>query len=47
MVGFAQTTIAKLQQCYDHIAPKVPAQITVRNTLIFCVLALLLSLIHI
>jgi cell division protein FtsW len=41
MVGFAQTTIAKLQHYYDQIAPKVPAQITVRNTLIFCVLALL------
>ena len=41
MVGFAQTTIAKIQQCYDQIAPKVPEQITVRNTLIFCVLALL------
>ena len=41
MVGFAQTTISKLQQWYDHIAPKMPEQITVRNTLIFCVLALL------
>ncbi len=41
MVGFAQTTILKLQQWYDHIAPKMPEQITVRNTLIFCVLALL------
>ncbi|WP_407411823.1 putative lipid II flippase FtsW [Acinetobacter sp.] len=41
MVGFAQTTILKLQQWYQYIAPKMPEQITVRNTLIFCVLALL------
>lgn len=41
MAGFVRTTISKMNQCYDQIVPKVPTQVTVRNTLIFCVLALL------
>lgn len=41
MAGSAPTTMSKLHQYYDQLAAKVPAQITVRNTLIFCVLALL------
>ena len=41
MAGLAQTTISKMHQLYERITPKIPAEITVRNTLIFCVLALL------
>ena len=41
MAGLAQTTISKMHQLYERITPKIPAGITVRNTLIFCVLALL------
>ena len=41
MAGLAQTTHDKLQQLYQQWAAKVPEQITVRKTLIFCVLALL------
>ena len=41
MAGLAQATISKMHQLYERITPKIPAEITVRNTLIFCVLALL------
>ena len=41
MAGFAQTTINKITQIYDQWALKIPAEINVRNVLIFCVLALL------
>ena len=41
MAGLAQATISKIHQLYERITPKIPAEITVRNTLIFCVLALL------
>ena len=41
MAGFAQTTINKITQIYDQWALKMPAEINVRNVLIFCVLALL------
>ena len=41
MAGFAQTTIYKITQIYDQWALKIPAEINVRNVLIFCVLALL------
>ena len=41
MAGFAQTTINKLNQVYDRWLPKLPAEVNVRNVLIFSVLALL------
>lgn len=41
MAGLAQTTIDKLNQAYERFIPKLPAELTVRNVLIFCVLALL------
>lgn len=41
MAGFAQTTITKISEVYDRFAPKVPSEITPRNVLIFCVVALL------
>ncbi len=41
MAGFAQTTIEKMQQVYTRWAPRIPAEVTPRNVLIFCVLALL------
>lgn len=41
MAGFAQTTINKVQQWYERCAPRIPAEITARNVLIFCVVALL------
>jgi cell division protein FtsW len=41
MAGLAQTTIDKLTQVYDRWLPKVPSEITPRNVLIFCVIALL------
>lgn len=41
MAGFAQTTINKLSEWYERLAPKVPSEITPRNVLIFCVVALL------
>lgn len=41
MAGLAQTTINKLNQVYDRWLPKLPAEINVRNVLIFSVLALL------
>lgn len=41
MAGFAQNTIQKLTAVYERLIPKLPAEINVRNVLIFCVLALL------
>ncbi len=41
MAGLAQTTISKINDVYDRWAPKLPAEMNMRNTLIFCVLALL------
>ncbi|WP_445114702.1 putative lipid II flippase FtsW [Acinetobacter sp. WZC-1] len=41
MAGFAETTISKINQIYDRWMPKLPAEITVRNMLIFCVISLL------
>ncbi|MGN5534197.1 putative lipid II flippase FtsW [Acinetobacter sp. Lyrl_1] len=41
MAGFAQTTINKLNQVYERWLPKLPAEVNVRNVLIFSVLVLL------
>ena len=41
MAGFTQTTINKISEAYARFAPKVPSEITPRNVLIFCVVALL------
>lgn len=41
MAGFAQATISKISASYQRIAPKIPSEITPRNVLIFCVVALL------
>ena len=41
MAGLAQTTINKVQQVYDRVSPRIPAEFTARNVLIFCVIALL------
>ena len=41
MAGLAQTTINKFQQFYDRVSPRIPAEFTARNVLIFCVIALL------
>ena len=41
MAGLAQTTINKVQQVYDRVSPRIPAELTARNVLIFCVIALL------
>ena len=41
MAGLAQTTISKIHQVYDRWMPKLPAEITPRNVLIFCVISLL------
>ena len=41
MAGFAETTINKLNQVYERWLPKLPAEVNVRNVLIFSVLALL------
>jgi cell division protein FtsW len=41
MAGLAQTTINKIQQFYDRVGPRIPAEFTARNVLIFCVIALL------
>ncbi len=41
MAGFTQTTITKISEVYNRFAPKVPSEITPRNVLIFCVVALL------
>ncbi|WP_425918499.1 putative lipid II flippase FtsW [Acinetobacter sp. TSRC1-2] len=41
MAGLAQTTISKINQVYNEWGAKIPAEVTPRNVLIFCVLALL------
>jgi cell division protein FtsW len=41
MAGLAQTTIQKINHWYERILPKWPAEVTPRNILIFCVVALL------
>ena len=41
MAGLAQVTINKMNQLYDRWLPQVPAELTPRNILIFCVIALL------
>lgn len=41
MAGLAQTTITKMNQLYSRWLPKLPAEITARNVLIFCVVTLL------
>lgn len=41
MAGLAQTTISKINEVYGRWAPKLPAEVNMRNVLIFCVLALL------
>ena len=41
MAGLAQTTINKVQQVYERLSPRIPAEFTARNVLIFCVIALL------
>lgn len=41
MAGLAQTTINKVQQVYERLSPRIPAEFTTRNVLIFCVIALL------
>ena len=41
MAEFAQTTINKINQFYSRWAPRVPSEVTPRNVLIFCVIALL------
>ena len=41
MAEFAQTTINKINQFYSRWAPHVPSEVTPRNVLIFCVIALL------
>ena len=41
MTGLAQTTIGKISSLYQQWAPRLPAEMTPRNILIFCVLSLL------
>ncbi|OTG68812.1 putative lipid II flippase FtsW [Acinetobacter sp. ANC 4470] len=41
MAGLAQTTINKINQVYNVWGAKIPAELTPRNVLIFCVIALL------
>lgn len=41
MASLAQTTINKVQQVYDRVSPRIPAEFSARNVLIFCVIALL------
>ncbi|WP_374664470.1 putative lipid II flippase FtsW [Acinetobacter sp.] len=41
MAGLAQTTISKINEVYERWAPRLPAEVNMRNVLIFCVLALL------
>ena len=41
MAGLAQTTINKINQVYNEWGAKIPAEVTPRNVLIFCVIALL------
>ena len=41
MAGLAQTTVGKISSFYQQWAPRLPAEMTPRNILIFCVLSLL------
>lgn len=41
MAGFAHSTVNKLQQLFARWLPRLPAEVTARNTLIFCVISLL------
>lgn len=41
MAGLAQTTVNKISQLYARCLPKIPNEISPRNVLIFCVVALL------
>ena len=41
MAGLAQTSISKINQVYDKWITKLPAELTARNILIFCVTVLL------
>ena len=41
MAGLAQTTINKMSQVYQRLETKIPAEITPRNVLLFCVIDLL------
>ena len=41
MAGLAQTTITKMNQLYSRWMPRLPAELTARNVLIFCVMTLL------
>ncbi|WP_111859081.1 putative lipid II flippase FtsW [Acinetobacter sp. CFCC 10889] len=41
MAGFAQTTVSKITAVCERWVPKIPAEITPRNLLIFCVISLL------
>lgn len=41
MAGLAQTTLGKISSFYQRWVPRLPAEITARNLLIFCVLSLL------
>ena len=40
MAGFAQTTVSKITAVCERWVPKIPAEITPRNLLIFCVISL-------
>ena len=41
MAGAAQTAIDKISKIYERCLPRIPKEITARNVLIFCVVALL------
>ncbi len=41
MSGLAQSTVNKMNAWYQRWAPKLPAEITTRNVLLFCVISLL------
>ena len=41
MAGLAQTTINRINEVVERWIPRLPAEVNVRNVLIFCVLALL------
>ena len=42
MAGFMQTALGKIQTGYDQLLDKLPAEITARNVLLFCVATLLI-----
>lgn len=41
MAGFAHNTVNKVQQLFARWLPRLPAEVTARNSLIFCVISLL------